>query len=229
MPRSGFGRNMGLGHLSDADLVFKRKYRWTLEIQGLCVGDIPPFYVKTAARPNLTIDETEINHLHGKTWIPGKGTWETIQVTYYDVANNPSLSTLYSWLASVYNFTDPVGMHQSSSLRGYAGRGILKLYDGCGSSLEQWVLHSVWPQAVNFGDLDYASSDEVVIEVTLRYAFAELTPQGDCPLPVNPCGSGCAGTFTAAQLAILLTKQIVTTTIVVPSPITPPPPTFIGP
>lgn len=141
MPRSGLGQDMGLGRLSDADLVFKRKYRWTLEIQGLCVGDIPPFYVKTAARPNLTIDETEINHLHGKTWIPGKGTWETIQVTYYDVQNNAALSTLWSWLASVYNFTDFNGMHQASTRRGYAGTGILKLYDGCGQVMEEWNLY----------------------------------------------------------------------------------------
>jgi hypothetical protein len=224
MPRSGFGQDMGLGHLSDADLVFKRKYRWTLEIQGLCVGDIPPFYVKTAARPNLTIDETEINHLHGKTWIPGKGTWETISVTYYDVLNNPSLSTLYSWLASVYNYTDPVGMHQSSNLRGYAGKGILKLYDGCGTTIEEWWLHHMWPQAANFGDLDYASSDEVVIELTMRYAFAELRPN-NCAAPVDPCGSGCAGTFTSSQLAILLTKVIVGPPVTIP-PTSPLPPSF---
>ncbi len=221
MPRSGLGQDMGLGRLSDADLVFKRKYRWTLEIQGLCVGDIPPFYVKTAARPNLTIDETEINHLHGKTWIPGKGTWETIQVTYYDVQNNAALSTLWSWLASVYNFTDFNGMHQASTRRGYAGTGILKLYDGCGQVMEEWNLYHLWPQAANFGDLDYASSDEVVIELTLRYAFAELISTGDCGPFVNPCCSGCNGAFSAATITTLIT-------IVPPTPPFPSPPFILG-
>jgi hypothetical protein len=203
MPRSGSGEDMGLGHLSDADLVFKRKYRWTLEIRGLCVGDIPPFYVKTAARPSLTIDETEINFLHGKTWIPGKGTWESLNVTYYDVKNNPNLSTLYSWLATVYNFTDPIGIHQASTIRGYAGLGILKMFDGCGTVLEEWNLHNMWPQAVNWGDLDYASSEECVIDITMRYAFAESRPT-QCAAPIDPCCSGCEPPRTASALAVLL-------------------------
>lgn len=216
MARSGFGEDMGLGHLSDADLVFKRKYRWTLEIRGLCVGDIPPFYVKTAARPNLTIDETEINHLHGKAWIPGKGTWESLNVTYYDVKNNPNLNTLFSWLASVYNFTDPVGSHQASSTRGYAGEGILKMYDGCGVVMEEWSLHDVWPQAVNFGDLDYANSEECVIDITLRYSFAELKPV-QCGVQVDPCGSGCNGAMTASQLALLWVTVVIGPTTTIPT------------
>ena len=226
MARSGAGEDMGLGHLSDADLVFKRKYRWTLEIRGLCVGDIPPFYVKTAARPSLTIDETEINFLHGKTWIPGKGTWESLNVTYYDVKGNPNQSNLWSWLASVYNFTDPIGIHQASTARGYAGLGVLKLFDGCGTIMEEWNLHHVWPQAVNFGDLDYASSDEVVMDLTLRYGFAELIPT-PCAAPVDPCGSGCEPARTASALAVLLQtfSTSFTTTIppTVPVPLGGPP------
>lgn len=195
-------QQMGLGEIGGRDIVFKRKYRWTLAID-CCAGAIPEFQVKLASRPNLSIEETEINFLHGKMWIPGKGTWETITVTYYDLASRTGsvgVGNLYSWLANVYDFTDPINLFQSSKrgsvfgqglgAQGYAGEATLTLYDGCGEGLERWLLGNCWPQAVNFGELDYSSSEEVTIEVTLRYSEAQWTNL--CGPQPNKCGcSGC--------------------------------------
>lgn len=181
---------MGLGDISNPQLIFKRKYRWKFEIR-TCAGLIPSNFVKLASRPNISIEETEINFLNGKTWIPGKGTWETITVTYYDVAGGPGnnfSSAMYGWLNSVYEFTNPVTLRQASKAAEYGGNATLTLYDGCGNEMENWQLLNVWPQAINFGDLDYSSSEEVTIELTLRYTDAKYT---------NVCGRptfcGCTG------------------------------------
>lgn len=200
MARSGSGIDMGLGTLGQPTIVFKRKYRWTMEFVCPCNSEIGEHLVKVSSRPNISIEETEINYLHGKMWIPGKATWETISVTFYDIADgtNPSNGSvgLYTWLATVYNFTDNAGLHQSSQKgdetngsNGYAGKAILRMYDGCGTELEQWRLGHCWPQAINFGELDYSSSEEATVEVTLRYATAEY--ENMCgPNPV-PCCAGC--------------------------------------
>lgn len=182
--------NMGLGMIGTNDrLVFKRKYRWTFRVKGPC-GDIPEHYVKLAARPNLSIEETEINFLHGKTWLPGKGTWETITVTYYDVGNAPEMQGLYNWIASVFDFARPLQLFQSSRTSGYSANAELQLYDGCGTVMETWNLQQVWPQAINFGELDYSSSEEVTIEMTLRYTNVEF--KGGCGLQRPECScKGC--------------------------------------
>jgi len=162
---------------TNTNLVFKRKYRWTFEVKwnGKKIGKN---FVKLASRPNLTVEETEINYLHGKMYIPGKASWETITVTYYDVARSVGngMTDLYSWLASIYNFQDQgEKMMQQTTIQGdgnnggWAGTGNLTMYDGCGTELERWELRGVWPSAVNFGDLDYSSSEEATIELTLRY------------------------------------------------------------
>lgn len=182
---------MGLRNLADANLVFKRKYRWAFEVQGLARGDIPSHYVRLAARPNLQIEEAEINYLHGTDWIPGKGKWQTITVTYYDT-NSGKMKPLYDWLASVYNFTDAIGLHQSSTRSSYSGTGIIRLFDGCGTTMETWKLFTIWPQAVNFGELDYSSSETADIELTLRYSQVELI--NHCGPPINPACGGCFGT-----------------------------------
>ena len=189
---------MGLDQLvANPNLVFKRKYRWTFTITPYCsrTKAIPSYFVKLASRPNLTIEETEINYLNGKMWIPGKGTWETISVTFYDMSNGgEGLSSLYGWLATTYDFTDPLNLKQSSKIgtlgsNGYSADGALVLYDGCGTPMEEWNLSNMFPQAVDFGELDYSSSEEVTIAVTLRYSQARYTPR--CGGKVQVCCAGC--------------------------------------
>jgi len=197
---------MGLGRLGFDNLVFKRKFRWTFELQNICgSGTIPSHYVKLASRPNLTVEETEINYLHGRTWLPGKASWETITVTYYDVATADH-APLFNWLSSIYNFSDPVNLYMGSRRSDYAGMGVLKLYDGCGQELEEWILRDVWPTAINFGELDMASSEECTIELTLRYSNVEykslcppFSPKSCC----TPCGDGGGTrTITAQNVGI---------------------------
>jgi hypothetical protein len=186
--------DMGLGQLGGPRVIHKRKFRWTFEVtQGPCGIKVPKDFVKVASRPNLSIEETEINFLNGKTWIPGKGTWETVTITYYDLAGDANID-LWSWLASVYDFTGggsggfPPNVKQGTARADYSGTCELILYDGCGEELEVWKLLDAWPQAINFGDLDYSNSEEATIEVTLRYGAVTYT---------NMCGgqpSGCCET-----------------------------------
>jgi hypothetical protein len=186
---------MGLGLLGSAENIFKRKFRWTMEfitVCGISGLNIAPSFVKAANRPSLTIEETEINFLNGKMWIPGKGTPDTTQVTYYDVASiqgGDVVSSLFTWLATVYNFTDPIGLSQSSKSRGQGGycaeEGKLNMLDGCGVIIDTFVYQQCWPTQMNFGELDYSSNDECTIDVTLRYKNFKYIPSD----------AGCAKNF----------------------------------
>lgn len=184
---------MGIGVVGQRDIVFKRKFRWTFELQGFCKNEknvVPEYFVKVASRPNLEIEETEINHLNAKMWIPGKASWQTITVTYIDVAHQ-EMQSLWNWMATVYDYTDPVNLKMGNR-RDWDATGVLNMYDGCGALIEQWQLQHVWPTSINFGELDYSSSDEATIELTLRYwdvtyrSFCpNFIPEGCC----TPCGT----------------------------------------
>lgn len=181
---------MGIGQLGFKNLVFKRKFRYTLELFDICGSQsVPKHYVKTAGRPNLSVEETEVNFLNAKTWIPGKASWESLTVTYIDVAT-ADVAPLFNWLASVYNFTDPINLEMGATREDYTCTAILKLWDGCGSLMETWEMKDVWPTAINFGDLDYSSSEECTIELTLRYSDVKYT--NECPgFQITPCCTGC--------------------------------------
>lgn len=199
IPAGAGGMKMGLGALGNGDVIFKRKFRWTFEIEYCCGGVdagriVPASFVKMGNRPQIDFEEIEINYLNGKMFIPGKGTWQPLSITYYDVAgltSGSATSELLSWIASIYDFTNPECLKMNSALAGYSGRAKLMLYDGCGNPLESWVLDHVWPQSVNWGDLDMGSSDECTIELTLRYDSVQYTsfcPAGEIlRCPCEPC------------------------------------------
>jgi hypothetical protein len=178
---------MGLGKLGLPTTRFKRKFRWTFALD-VCGGKkVPEWFVKSGARPNLEIEEQEINFLNAKTWIPGKGTWQTINIVYYDViaAGEDAVSALLSWLASVYDFTNPEQLNMGATTQDYSGTGTLTLYDGCGSPMEIWTLKDAWPTGVDFGELDMSSSEECTISLTLRYTKVKYQPK--CGGGVSPC------------------------------------------
>lgn len=196
---------MGIGVIGQPDITFKRKFRWTFSIYGFCnniTNIIPEHFVQTSGRPNISIEETEINHLNGKMWIPGKASWETITVTYIDVAHEDMLP-LWNWLATVYDFTDPINLRQGTRID-WDATGILNMYDGCGTLLERWELKHLWPQSINFGDLDYSSSDTANIELTLRYW--DVSYRSFCPpfQPV-PCCNGCDSLFGGSTSETIIT------------------------
>ena len=203
-------KQMGIGLIGlSNNILFKRKFRWLFEVNNICgVGKkVPADYVKVAARPNISFEETEVNFLHGKMKIPGKATFENITVTYYDVApvKSETILYLYDWIGSVYDFLSTPNLNNngagssanprmSSVARGaggYAAEATLTMLDGAGGPIESWTLENCWPQSVNFGDLDYSSSEESTIELTLAYMFAKWTNLCN-PTQPQPCYNGCA-------------------------------------
>lgn len=194
--------NMGIGRIGLSEkLFFKRKFRWVFQVDNICGNQsVPPDFVKVAARPNISFEETEINFLHAKMKIPGKASFENITVTYYDVApvRPDTILNLYNWIGGVYDFLGPNGTRENPRMAsyaegagGYAGLATLTMLDGGGAPLEAWKLFQCWPQSVNFGDLDYSSNEESTIELTLAYQFAKWTNYCGGTQP-NPCYVGCS-------------------------------------
>lgn len=181
------GESMGIGVLGQPNVIIKRRFRWALEIQ-TPNGKIGKHFVKTSGRPQVDLDETELHFKNAVTWIPGKGKWQPLSVTYIDAIHS-ELEELYNWLATVYNFTDDINLWQAEK-HNWNATAILKMYDGCGNEVEEWQLKSCFPQSIKWGDLDYADSSECTIELTLRFSEVTYTPLCGMRKPEPKC-DGC--------------------------------------
>jgi hypothetical protein len=143
----------------------KRKFRWLLAING-----IDAFTAKTAARPQITFDETVIDYINVKRYLSGKATWQPLNITLYDPIVPSAAQKVAEWIRLDFeNVTGRMGYAQF-----YKKTINLKLLDPVGAVVEDWELQGTWIQDANFNDLDYSVSDPVDIALILRFDQAVL-------------------------------------------------------
>jgi T4-like virus tail tube protein gp19 len=154
-----------VGQLLISDFEPKRKFRWILQIDG-----IDAYTLKTASRPQATFDETMIDYINAKRWIAGKMTWSPINITTHDPVAPSAAQNFMNWVRLAYE--------QLTGRMGYASfykKAItLKLLDPQGTVVEFWDIQGAWLQDINFGELDYASSDNAEIAAIIRFDSAQL-------------------------------------------------------
>tara|TARA_Y100001963_G_scaffold155395_1_gene246430 strand:- start:72 stop:554 length:483 start_codon:yes stop_codon:yes gene_type:complete len=143
----------------------KVKHRYVLTVDGL-----EAYLIKTAARPSISFEEIELNHLNLKRYVKGKTTWEPITISLYDPIVPSAAQQVMEWLKL---------SHEATTGRdGYAEfykKDIdIELLGPVGDRIEKWQLIGSWIQAANFNDLDFTSNDPVDIELTIRYDYAIL-------------------------------------------------------
>lgn len=146
---------------------FKRKFRWLFKIDSVSADDrsvssLPP---SKGARPSVSFKEIEVQHLNETIFLPGKPEWKTINLTLFDIANNGK-NPVFDWLKKIY---DPESGSFISSTSLKKPNATLELYDGCGQILEEWKFESIWPQTIEFGELDMDNTDVITCDITLRY------------------------------------------------------------
>ena len=143
----------------------KLKNRFVMSIDG-----IPAYLIKTAARPSITFEEVELNHMNVKRFVKGKGTWETIEITMYDQVVPSAAQAAMEWIRLSHESV--TGRDGYSDF--YKKDVDFQVLGPVGDVVEQWKLKGTWIQSANFNDLDFSSSDPVEISLTLRYDYAIL-------------------------------------------------------
>jgi len=182
--------NMGIGRLGENSTAIKRKFRFLVDIEPYSARSIHGGFVKTAKRPGWEVDEQELNFLNARTWIAGKHSYTEIEVVYID-AGVEEIGALIEWVGKLSNINNSVSFEMGTSFRDYGASVSIRSFDGCGNEMETWTVENAWPKTVDFGELDYSSSEEMNITVTLRYD--QVNYVGICPpVSIHPSCTGCS-------------------------------------
>ena len=136
----------------------------------MSIDGIPAYLIKTANRPSISFEEVELNHLNVKRFVKGKATWQSITMTMYDPVVPSAAQSVMEWVRLSHESV--TGRDGYSDF--YKKDVSIEVLGPVGDIVESWKLKGTWIQAANFNDLDFASSDPVEIEVTLRYDYAIL-------------------------------------------------------
>jgi hypothetical protein len=134
----------------------KMKNRFILYMDG-----VPSYIVKNVARPTLTQDAKQVDHINLRRFVKGKSVWGTMQLTLYDPIVPSGAQAVMEW----------VRLHHESVtgrdgyLEFYKKDLTLNVLGPVGDKVEEWIIKGAQITEVNFGDL--AWSDDEVLEFTL--------------------------------------------------------------
>lgn len=164
-------------------LMPKMKYRFRASFENFGVSSDTVEMTKqvaTISRPNVNFNPITIDVYNSKVYLAGKPEWQEVNVTLRDDASGNVSRLVGEQLQKQFDF-----MEQASAAAGIDYKFVLRyevLDGGNGASepnvLETWEMYGCLVSQVNYGDMDYASSDAVTIDLTLRYDNAIQSPLG---------------------------------------------------
>ena len=143
----------------------KLSNRFIMEIDG-----IPAYLVKTTGRPNITLNEVELNHINVKRYVKGKATWQPITVSLYDPIVPSGAQSVIEWVRLHHEAV--TGRDGYSDF--YKKDITFNVLGPVGDKVEEWTLKGAFITEANFNELDFASNEPVDISLTLQYDYAIL-------------------------------------------------------
>ena len=129
-------------------------------------------------RPSVSFDPIDIDIYNSRVRLAGKHTWDDINVNLRDDASGAVTKLVGEQLQRQLDF-----MEQSSASSGsdYKFTTKLEILDGGNGAnepnvLETWEIYGCYLSNVNYGDMNYSSSEPATVSLTLRYDNAVQTP-----------------------------------------------------
>lgn len=145
-----------------------RKNRWVMRFPS-DLG-IQEWYLSSASRPSVQQNSTEIQFLNTSTYVAGRYTWQTINVTFRDPIGPSASQALMEWFR----------LHSESvtGRQGYAAgykRDIeLDLLDPTGVVVQKWILKNCFLTNLSGGDLSYSDDGIAEMTATIQMDYAIL-------------------------------------------------------
>lgn len=156
--------------LTKMPLVYEplRKNRWLLRFPA-DLG-IQEWTLESASRPKISQKSVEIEFLNTSTYVLGRYTWDSVQVTLRDPIGPSMSQAVMEWVR--------LESESLSGRQGYAAgykRDIeLDLLDPSGVVVQKWILKNAWASDVDFGSLAMSDDGLATISLTLVIDYAIL-------------------------------------------------------
>lgn len=136
--------------------------------------------VVSTARPQVQFEEIPVPIYNSTLKLAGKYSWQDLECVLRDDAGGNVSKLVGEQLQKQLDF-----MEQASAAAGidYKFTTTIQMLDGGNGAwepqvLETWELYGCYVKQVNYGDLNYGTSEAVTITMTLAYDNALQTPQG---------------------------------------------------
>lgn len=152
----------------------KLQYRFRVTFEGDVFSATPTRNVISTSRPGLTHEQIPVDAYNSRIYLAGKHTWEPVSIVLRDDIDGVTIRELNAQL------NRQVDHANQSSVRAGAGYKFttrLETLDGGNPTpgvLDTFELSGCYITNIQYGDMAYATSDQVQITVQIQYDNAEV-------------------------------------------------------
>ena len=146
---------------------------WEPKVQNrfiMYIDGIPAYMIKAAGRPSFNNNPITLDHINLKRYVKGKSEWQPLEIVMYDPVVPSAAQAVMEWVR--------LGHESVTGRNGYADfykkDVTINVLGPVGDKVEEWTLKGAFPESVNFNGMDFATSDALLVNVTLRYDYAIL-------------------------------------------------------
>lgn len=164
-------------------LMPKLQYRFRVSFEGLGVStDVLELTKQVVSfnRPQVSFGDIDVHVYNSVVRLAGKHTWGDVSTTLRDDAAGNVTRLIGEQLQKQFDF-----MEQSSAAAGGDYKFITRceMLDGGNGTheplvLETWELYGCYIKEANYQEVNYANSDPVTIQLSLRFDNAVQVPGG---------------------------------------------------
>ena len=164
-------------------LMPKLKYRFRVIFENLGVSTPRTELTKQVMdfkRPTVSFEDIIIPIYNSQLKLAGKASWAEVTCTLRDDASGQVTRLVGEQLQKQMDFLE---MASAASGLDYKFQTRFEILDGGNGGaepvvLETWELYGCYLKSVDYGDLNYGSSEPVTIAMTLQFDNAAQTPNG---------------------------------------------------
>ena len=172
------------GMTKNQTLMPKLQYRFRVTFNNLAKTTSPLVTqnVVSATRPGIDHEAIIIDTYNSKINLAGKHTWQDITVVLRDDSSNNVIKAIQNQLNDQVNHSNtPAATARASAPAGSSYKFAMSIQTLDGGQdinntdvLDTWVIEGCYIVGATFGDLNYATSDVVQVQMTIRYDNARL-------------------------------------------------------
>lgn len=158
-------RIRGAVHFNRKQFQIQKQTHFYVSFSGNFVDPRLSYLVLSVQLPNETTEVTKEPFFNQQVNIAGFTTFEDCNLVIRDVIGIDAESIFQKWRHKVYDAADAT----MGGPEDYKAEGTLTLTDPKGANTRPWRLVGCFPRTVNYGEMQYGSSEDVRISVGMTY------------------------------------------------------------
>jgi hypothetical protein len=164
-----------VGDTTTSLLMPKLQYRFRVtfkQLGGVATADTVTHQVVSVTRPTLTHEEVTLDVYNSRIYLAGKHTWEPVTLVVRDDISNNVITMVDQQMQNQIDHHN-----QSAPIAGaqYKFSTVIDTLDGGNGDvtspvlLDSWSLAGCWITSTAYNESNYATSDAMTINMTIRY------------------------------------------------------------